>query len=404
MYYDFNRIQGKVIDYLKKNKIELSKSKELSVLFSYLNTKSLTNNGVIKYVYFQDNSSPYFLDIEQVNKIEEEIFKLINIKLPLKTISKGNDIFPNNSYIKINVDNFETYQKMEEFFIDNSLYGVSFKKRQQERADKKADKKIEKEKEIAKAKSIKDEIFNKKTSLDMSLEKLNIVSIDLEFFLNKKNKTHKISEVGVSIINNGSKINEHFLIDGQYQKKENKIRQQNFKFGKSKVIEEKDIKTYLDVVLKHSDIVLFHEEREDVEALKQVGVNLEEHKHLRLMDTQLIYLRYFRKRMLTEQELLLSKDKRKEELQELLNKFNVDYNKKDFHNAGNDAEYTLRLLFSMKKFFDNKNEASNKNEDEKIKEYISFIASKAKERGVSVIDLVKMYSEEEKKTKKFKLN
>ena len=88
------------------------------------------------------------------------------------------------------------------------------------------------------------------------------------------------------------------------------------------------------MAIKNAKYVLFHEQREDYELMTQMGISIP--KEIQVIDTQLSYKRYFRKKGSLPNG---------ETLEGLLNMCKIPY--KNLHNAGNDAYMTLILLQKM---------------------------------------------------------
>lgn len=396
--YHLDNIQSKILKHLSLKKERLEK-KQLSNLFSFLNIKSLISEGHIKEIYLKNDKAPFFINNEQMEVVKKEFVKKVGLELPLADIFKVEA--NQDEFLKFKVSNLDDYNKLIDVFIESSDYGADHKEKIKNKQDKKDFKRKEIEKEHEKNRQDKFKEFDKLSSLNKNFDDLRIVSIDLEFFLNKRDKTHKITEVGVSYVSRKhieedgnigqKKINEHFLVDEYYRLKTNNKNQKNFIFGETKVFNLKQIKAYLNFIFTEVDIVLFHETREDLAALKEIGLDLNSPEYkLTVMDTQKISTRYYSKMFGRKS------GENKMELEELLKFFDVDYSKGAFHNAGNDAEYTLRLLMKMKEIYDHKNKVENVNSKDPIKDAILLLKNEAKKNGLTIQDLIKKYEDKPK--------
>lgn len=385
MLFNFNRIQNKVLTYFGKNKINLTKD-ELSSLFQFLNEKNLIKEGIIDKIYLHDEKAPFFINETQVLKIEDELKKSRGFFLPLSQITQTSHQETDPSFLKFNVKSFEDYEKVVEMFIDVSVYGKSLKEQEAIKNEKKLAQKTKKEKQLEKVREEKNELFDKISSLENDYKNKKVLSIDLEFFLNKRLKTHTITEIGLAFKSPNNVRNENFLVKENYELKENREKQLNNLFGETKVVVQKDLIEYLRVFIGNMDYLIFHEPREDLRALQQVGLDIEkEFPNVTIIDTQMIYKRYFFDKKL--------KTDAGESLSNLLKMFHIDFDKRNMHNAANDAKYTLDLLFAMKeraeKFKDYRAQTKELSEEDPLIVAMRILQKESQNSGLEISDVVK---------------
>lgn len=345
MLYSINQIQSK----LASNPVYRDSKTEIMKFF---HVNNIFNELGVKEVYTSDEHPPVFLQEKDIKNIcllasdkfnlEFDYLKLYEGVRPLVSIPEDQ-----NGLKKYVLNNTTDLEKIIEEHKNTSNYGKMEQQKENKRQEKK-DKDAEVLAKYIENKKKKEwEEFDRATNLSRDIFNKKIISIDFEFFLNKKQKTHTVTEVGITAHQNGVFASVHFLVEGEYQKKKNQALQRRFAFGETKVIKANQVKPLLEAVLKDPDFVLFHEQREDYEILTKMGIKIPE--SVAVIDTQLCHKRYFREK---------GTPPNGETLENLLERFNVK--SKDLHNAGNDSYFTLKLLFEMKKTLDLNNEKTHK--------------------------------------------
>lgn len=334
MLYSINQIQGK----LAANPAYREKKPEIMQFF---HVNNIFDNIGIDTVYTSDSHPPFFLKQDDIKKVCAEASKKFGMDFDYKNLYEGNrpllTVKEDEKGIKLySIKNAKEIQYVVEDHYINSSYGRKEQEKEARRQEKKDKEAAELAQYIEEKKKKEWEEFDRATNLTRDLFSTKIISIDFEFFLNKKAKTHIVTEIGITAHQNGAMASVHFLVDGEYQKKKNQSLQRRFAFGETKVIQPNQVKPVIEAVLKDPDFVLFHEQREDFEILNKLGIKIPE--QVAVIDTQLCHKRYFREK---------GTPPNGETLENLLKRFNVD--SKDLHNAGNDAYFTLKLLFEMKK-------------------------------------------------------
>lgn len=392
MLYNFSNVQVKILQYLKQSSVKLDKT-EINKILSYLSVQSLIKNGHIDHIYFETSMKPFLLDKKQVEEITENLDRDCHILLPLEKLTSSDYIFDSLNVSKFNVKTIEDYDLVLDLFLENSKYGEIIKK---EKA-KKEKRKEETIKTLKIEKNKKNAIFDKISSLERNFEDKKILSVDLEFFLNKKEKTHRISEIGISYKSPNNSKNVHFLIEEYYRLKVNNKGQNKFEFGNTEILTINNAKKYLMTALEHVDFILFHEAREDLAALKEIGLDIKKNfPNVTVIDTQESYKRYFAATMSSGDESY-AKGK---SLSVLTDLFKVAGSENSFHNAGNDAEYTLRLLFAMKSELERRRSLDILNEQDPVMAAVKILISESKRTGKSIEVLISEKTSELTKTKK----
>jgi hypothetical protein len=411
MWYNFYKIQDVILNEIKSKRKSLDDFSNLGKILKFLTIENLIEEKLINQVYFETNHPPCFLNESTVLNIESAIKENFNENLSISKLTRKEVDHNSDKFVKFNVKSKEEYKQIFELFIENSNFGISYKSEKEEKkniAEKNQKKHLD---SVQKIKIKKREAFNNKSDLNVDFSKTRVACIDLEFFIHKgninKRRTHEITEIGIAYVSPHQKRNEHFLIKENYEKKKNREKQGLFNFGNTTILTEEGAKKYLDVFLKNVDYILFHEGREDLLALKQIGIDVEKnYPNIQIIDTQLMYKRFFGENRVNN---IIGG----EPLNVLLDNFGVEYKSSYLHNGGNDAEYTLQLLFSMQKTFESRKNVNVKSKDENMEfqNALNVIEKYARENNVSVIDLIKKHysnenniSEEEviKKTNSFK--
>lgn len=393
MWHNFYKIQDEILKEIKSKNLSLKNFSNLGKILKFLTIENLIKENIVDKVFFHNDHPPCFLENNTVKLIEKKIEDNFSESIPLSKITKKEITNENNNFIQFKVKNEEEYKNVFNVFIENSNFGKKYK------AEKEEKRSIAEKNQKAHLESVnniqikKRKEFDLKSNLNVDFSHLRIACIDLEFFISKgninKKREHEITELGIAYVSEHTKRNEHFLIREHYEKKRNREKQEMFNFGKTNILTEVQAKKYLDVFLKNIDILLFHENREDLLALKGIGVDIKkDYPNIQIIDTQLMYKRYFGEKKVGN---IIGG----ESLDVLLDNFGVKYKKSILHNAGNDAEYTLQLLFAMKNKFENKFEPKV---TDKIENAFKIIEEYAKEKGVSVLELInERYNKQEKK-------
>lgn len=387
MWYNFYKIQDTILDEIKSKRKSLNNFSNLGRILKFLTIENLIDENLVSQVYFHTDHPPCFLDEASILNIEKKVKTIFGEDLELPKITKRDVDYKSNNFLKFNIKSEEEYKQIFELFIDNSNFGIQYKIEKQEKrniAEKNQKKHLE---SVRKIQTKKRESFNNKSNLSVDFSKSRVACIDLEFFIHKgnvnKRRTHEITEIGIAYVSPHNKKNEHFLIKENYEKKINNEKQGLFNFGSTTILTEEGAKKYLDVFLKNVDYVLFHEGREDLLALKQIGVDVSKnYPNVQIIDTQLMYKRFFG-------ENKVNNVIGGEPLNILLDNFGIEYKKSYLHNGGNDAEYTLQLLFSMQETYEKRLNITPKDKDVELEEAFKVIEKYAKEKNVSIIEFVR---------------
>lgn len=392
MLYNFYKIQDQILRESKRNKISVTKGNFGSFLKS-LSLENLIEKNIVDEVYFHPEHHPSLVSKETIDKISSYVNEQYGVNLNLadfvESLDRDND--PNSVNKKIK--GTEDYKRLFKLFIENTPYGKEFLSEKEKKAENGRVKKIENERLHGKIRQERVRKENEKHHIAIDFAGKKIVCIDLEFMI-KKNKNHgqlhlkqeqrsyDVTEVGISYAHDDQRMNKHFLIKEHYQKKANQTLQQKFEFGETIVISQNKSVEFLDRMLKEVDIVVFHESREDIKALKMMGLNLKDYPNITILDTQNIYKKMFN---------VFGKDEGLP-LNKLLDIFDVDYKKNILHNGGNDAEYTLQLLFKIKQQNDEKT-ALLRGDKNSVDTAIKLLQKEAEKEGISLTDFVKRYEQ-----------
>lgn len=330
MYYSIHQIQPKIanIASFKEKKVEIIK---------FFNIENIVNNLGIDTIYTSDNHPPFFIKDTELKKIYDMAEKRFGIEFKISDFYEGSkallQLDENNSFNMHKVYNNKDIESILELHFEKSSYGKREQIKDFERQEQK-DKRMEVlQVQIDARKEKEREDFDLASNLLRDFQNEKVVSIDFEFFI-RKDGSYDVTEMGISFNENGKNNSFHFLIEEHYLKKKNKDLQKRFDFGVTEIIKEKQIPKLIEMALLNCSYVLFHEQREDYEILNQMKINIP--KEIIIIDTQLSYKRYFRKKGSLPNG---------EKLEELLNMFKMPY--KNLHNAGNDAYMTLVLLHKM---------------------------------------------------------
>jgi len=322
--------------HLAKTPIYREKKAEI---MDFFHMKNIFDNLDVDKVYMNDKHPPMFIDSESLSKIC--LLASAKFSLPFKykefyESNKAMIVIPKGlEDTKIyNVKKFEDVIVALDEHSKTSTYGIQEQKKDEEKNAKKKVKVEKLEKVLEANRQVKREAFNRATNLNRDLVSPSIVSIDFEFKILKNG--YEITELGIAKNKDGVITTEHYLVEEFYQNKRNRALQERFEFGDTKKVSVNELKSIIENSLKDTKYVLFHEQREDFEILKTLGIDIEHTKNFDVLDTQLAYKRYFR-------EQGSNPDGAK--LKDLLVAFKVKHD--NLHNAGNDAHYTLQLLQKM---------------------------------------------------------
>lgn len=330
MYYSIYQIQPKIanIPAFREKKVEI---------IQFFNINNLVENLDIKTVYTSDNHAPFLLNDKQLKRVYTIASEKFGVEFKVSDFYEGTrallSVEKNEGITAHHVKTISDVAMVAEQHANNSTYG----KKEQEKEVAKQEQKEKRlevlEAEIEARREVERQEFDKASNLLRDFVHDKVVSIDFEFFI-KKDKSYEVTELGIAFNDNGKIQAFHFLIEEHHEKKKNQALQKRFDFGKTEIIKEKQIPKYIEMAIKDAKYILFHEQREDYEILNQMKVQVPE--NVTVIDTQLSYKRYFRKKGSLPNG---------ETLEGLLSMFKVPY--KNLHNAGNDAYMTLVLLQKM---------------------------------------------------------
>jgi hypothetical protein len=332
MLYSVYQIQSKIA-----NIIELKSIKRDVILFC--GVESLIKEDVLKDVFTVDQYAGLFISEEKINQLVGLINKKFNVnlnldhfydgKLPLKKVDESKE-----KVISHKVLNENDINQVLDFHMENSSFGKKQKKQEDIKKEQKSKKMAILQEKIEERRRIQREKFDLGSNLNRDFVNSKVLSLDFEFFLDKVNKMHEITELGITFNDNGKEFSYHYLIEENYRKKKNQNLQKRFNFGKTEIIPLENVSEILSHFVGKTDYIIFHEQREDVEILDNLWIQIPEDKVV--VDTQLCFKRYFRPK---------GSAPNGETLDNLLKNFKLE--NKDLHNAGNDAYYTLKLLQKM---------------------------------------------------------
>lgn len=330
MYYSIYQIQPKIAN------IEAFKEKKVEII-QFFNIKNLVENLGVDTLYTSDNHAPFFLDEKTLKKIYQKAQEKFGIEFKISDFYEGQrallSLEKEEGMKEHKVKNITDVSIVEENHSQNSTYGKKEQVKDIARKEQKAKRMEVLEAEIEIRREKERQEFDKASNLLRDFINDKVVSIDFEFFINKDDSYH-VTELGIAFNENGKNQAFHFLIEEHYQKKKNQALQKRFDFGETQVIKEKQIPKLIEMAIQNAKYILFHEQREDYEILNQMGIKIPE--EITVIDTQLSYKRYFRKKGSLPNG---------EKLEGLLSMCKIPY--KNLHNAGNDAYMTLMLLQKM---------------------------------------------------------
>lgn len=296
MYYNLSTIKSQ---YFNTNLIEDSSR---ASIVDFFDIKKLVNNSIINTIYIK--SGKVFLLQRQL----EFIFEHVKFKTGIVLNINDHDIY------------YEVVNDIQIYKIDNFLSIQALLKEQKKKASK----------------LTKNE-FNISNLPDKAVDK-KIVSFDFEF--RQLGSTYQILELGICIYKNGNYKNFHYIIEERKDVSE-------FSFGQSIIIEEKDILNKLIEHTRDADYLVGHSLNCELNILKSNSKE-EDFKHLYFIDTsnEIIYTKFTKK--------FKKQDKNQISLKNSLSIFNIPTDFIHLHNAGNDAQFTMKLFLQMVKFKKNK--------------------------------------------------
>lgn len=330
MYYSIYQIQAKIAN------IPTFKSKKVEII-QFFNINHLVEDVGVNTIYTNDNHPPFFLHENELKKVYQVAQEKFGLEFKLSDFYEGQralfSLDKEDGMKSHVVKTKEEIAKVAETHANESSYGKKEQIKDIARQEQKEKRMEALEVEIEARREIERQEFDKASNLVRDFVHDKVVSIDFEFFINKDD-TYDVTELGITFNENGQNQAFHFLIEEHYGKKKNKALQQRFDFGTTQIVKEKQIPKLIEMAFEGAKYVLFHEQREDYEILNQMGIKIPE--EVTVIDTQLSYKRYFRKKGSLPNG---------EKLEGLLSMFKMPY--KNLHNAGNDAYMTLMLLQKM---------------------------------------------------------
>lgn len=294
-YYSTNKIRKAFINTTKNPKSK----KQINDFYSDVNIFNVLN---VENVYLPKGT-------DEIH-ISQDDFEKINLLAALK-LERG---FKTK---RVGMANPEIYKEMEAFkvsCIGDVRKAISTKMK--EVGGVILDQKISMTKT-----AIKNKLIN---TIPDDIESKRIVSIDFEF----SNKRDLITEMGMTIKQGDNIISKHYLIDTAYETKSDSSLQRRFRFGQTGVITLDQMADLVKKQLAVADYALFHAHKEDLRLFAVHGIWISDYPQLNILDTQIFY-------------------GKQKPLQELLTEFEIDHTKKEMHNSGNDAYYTIKLLEKM---------------------------------------------------------
>lgn len=180
------------------------------------------------------------------------------------------------------------------------------------------------------------EYSKNKGNLEIPTENKKFVSIDFEYF--SRGLYHNLkacSEIGIAVKDINGTTYEHYIFEDALKEKSrhSKNLQNKFKFGQSKIIKTEDVRAILEDHFKGMDYLVFHDMTAELRIFQnsKIEINLD---HVQILDTQEMHLNYERDEF-----------DNKKTLKNALEYHNLPVT--HLHNSGNDAAYTLNLLFKM---------------------------------------------------------
>jgi hypothetical protein len=316
-YYSTNKIR-KSLGNTTKN------PKYIKQIYEFYSDSNIFNSLGVEKLYLPKGT-------DEIH-ISQDDFEKINLFASLK-LERGFKVK------RVGMANPEIYKEMEEFKVE-SIGDV--RKAISRKMKEVGGFRLEYKMSLAKT-SLKKKLVNE---IPVDIEDKRIMSIDFEF----SNKKDLITEMGLTIKQGDNIMSTHYLIDTAYETKSDSSLQKRFRFGQTEII---TLDQMIDIVksqLDLADYALFHDHKEDLRLFAIHGIWINDYPQLNILDTQVIY-------------------GKQKPLQELLTEYEIDYTKKEMHNSGNDAYYTVKLL---EKILNNSKQNQEIIEEVKIKSKIKL--------------------------------
>lgn len=282
----------------------------------YISLKNIFNEKVISTVYVSYDSK-FYVDAVGYSEIEQVVFEKYG--LHLEPVYKSVDIecFAINEYQSFDdiTAQMRALFRSEEGMLKREAFDV-----------------MQKEIDLNKKK------INKHLSMPLpdSLANTHLLALDFEY---DQNKNHLVFECGITTSFNDEVVHSHYLVDGNYQNKKNYELQLQFEFGESTVVTMPELMAILRHHLETADYLVGHCLLSEYLVLEYHGIDIFEFKQLKCLDTQKIFQSKFRSDLKHSNV----------SLNNLLAIFDVTAD--NFHNAGNDAAYTMLALITMANVF-----------------------------------------------------
>lgn len=330
MLYNIDKLPSKMA---KKAKAHAQK-KEIIEFFVPFN---MAKNHLLTTVYATDKDPFCFVDEATLLNVSKKAQALFGEHFDLVSFYSEADGYllkreeTSVEFQKFTVHSEKDFQRIKDLHSEHSTYGQNKNKANESIRVMKKEKNEKVLSEIEDRKQKESEEFKRKASLSRVFDGKTIVSVDFEFRYIRSESRYMITEVGFSTrLQDKSLINEHFLVLENYANKLNRSLQDKFEFGKTNYVKEDQLAALLTSRIQDADYLLFHEQREDMEIFKQLGVKVNKE----ILDTQIIYSRNFK-----------PKGEMKADLKTLIDFCHI---KAEYlHNAGNDAKYTMDLFLKM---------------------------------------------------------
>lgn len=291
-YYSINKIRKAFINTTKNPKFQKQ-------ILAFYNDMNIFNNLNVKNLYLPKATDEVYISQDDF----EKIILLGSIKL-----ERGFKIK------RVGVSNPDIYKEMEHFKVDN-LVDVkrSISQKMKDGNSIRVLDRLKKSRQALKDKHLRE--------IPEDIEQKRIVSIDFEF----SHKKSLITEMGMTIKQGDNMISKHYLIDTAYQTKSDSSLQKRFRYGETEIISLDKMTEIVKSQLSIADYALFHSHQEDIKLFNIHGIWLDDYNQLNILDTQTFH-------------------GKQRPLHELLTEYGIEYTKKELHNSGNDAYYTVKLL------------------------------------------------------------
>lgn len=330
MLYNIDKLPSKMARKAKAH----AKKKEIIEFFVPFN---MAKNNLLTTVYATDKDPFCFVDEATLNNAAKKAHALFGEHFDLVSFYSEADGYllkreeGSIEFQKFTVHSEQDFQRVKDLHSEHSTYGQEKNKANESVRVLKKEKNEKVLSEMEDRKQKESDEFRRKASLSRVFDGKTIVSVDFEFRYIRSKETYMVTEVGFSTrLPDKSLINEHFLVLENYTNKLDRSLQDKFEFGKTNYVKEDQLAALLTSRIQDADYLLFHEQREDMEIFKQLGVTVNKE----ILDTQMIYSRNFK-----------PKGELKADLKTLIDfcKIKAEY----LHNAGNDAKYTMDLFLKM---------------------------------------------------------